>query len=148
MDGDDPTDEREYVEPGRTVCVPNGHELPMGTSEPCPECGSTKRAHGANAGHAAASASANGAGSRAKEWDPAYREGKRSRSRPARQRTVSVSPTHADGIERTRRVEIGKVADTYEETVFDPDGSVYYHFAEPLSEHQGHGSAKAPRDDT
>jgi hypothetical protein len=43
-----------------------------------------------------------------------------------------------------RRV-VDRQGNWYEETVLDPDGSVRHHQAEPLSDHQRHGSDKRRR---
>jgi hypothetical protein len=50
--------------------------------------------------------------------------------------------TASDGIERSRRLDIDRKGDGYEETILNPDGSMYHHCKEPLSEHQRHGSDK------
>ena len=47
-----------------------------------------------------------------------------------------------------RKMHLDRDRDTYRETVTDPDtGNVIHHCEEPLSSHQGHGSAKRKRRD-
>jgi len=77
---------------------------------------------------------------RAKEPDPDYHGG--SLRKPARERRVGMSLTADDGIERFRRREYDRKGDWYEETILNPDGSVYHHEAQPLKDHRDHGSAK------
>ena len=79
----------------------------------------------------------------AKEPDPDYHAG-RSR-KPARERSVGMDLTASDDIERSRRLDIDRKSDCYEETILNPDGSIYHHCEEPLSEHWGHGSDKAKK---
>jgi hypothetical protein len=76
----------------------------------------------------------------AKEPDPYYHGG--SLRKPARERRVRMSLTAEDSIERSRRREYNRKGDWYEETILNPDDSVYHHTAEPLSDHRDHGSAK------
>ena len=113
-------------------------EAPVG---PCPECGSLRRDGIAFAGVAEGTGKANSVKKAvAEEADPEYHCG---RLRPAaRERWVGMSLTAEDGIERPRRVSIDRKGDWYEETVLNPDGSIRHCVAEPLHEHQGHGSAK------
>jgi hypothetical protein len=94
----------------------------------------------ASAGVAEATAAAHGAKSRAREWDPADKGGRRGRA--TREATVEMSLTADDNTERSRRIAIDRLDDTYEETILNPDGSIRHHQREPLSEHRGHGSAK------
>ena len=53
-----------------------------------------------------------------------------------------MSLTRDDGIERSRRRTYDRVNHKYEETVLNPDGSVYYQGAEDLREHRGRGSPR------
>ena len=53
-----------------------------------------------------------------------------------------MSLTVDDAIERPRTQVSDRKGNWYEETVPDPDGSERHHVAEPLDQHQGHGSAK------
>jgi hypothetical protein len=53
-----------------------------------------------------------------------------------------MSRTCKDGIERAVRRDIDGKGDWYEETILNPDGSLYDHQAHPLHEHWGHGSDK------
>lgn len=76
----------------------------------------------------------------AKEPDPDYRGG--SLRKPARERRVGMSLTADDGIERSRRRDYDRMGNRYEETILNPDGSVYHHTAERLSDHRDHGTAK------
>lgn len=68
---------------------------------------------------------------------PGFRSG--GKSRPA-QEQWSGEVLSADGVLRTRTRVVDRERDWYEETVFDPDGSVHHHDAHRLSEHTGHGS--------
>ncbi len=130
----------EYVEPGCTACLECGHVLVMGVTDACPECGSLRRGHTANAGLAPAGVTAGSAKARATEWDAGYYGGKH--SKPARVRTTEMSLTRDDGIERARSVNVDHAGDWYEETVVEPDGTTRHHRGEPLSRHTGHGSAR------
>jgi hypothetical protein len=76
----------------------------------------------------------------AKEPDPDYRG--ESLRKPARERRVGMSRTTDDGIERSRQRDYDRKGNWYEETILNPDGSLYDHTAEPLTDHIGHGSAK------
>lgn len=71
----------------------------------------------------------------------AVRVGAGTRRRPGWEAFTRPSMS-TDGQERTRRQLFDREGDWYEETVTDPDGSVRYSNAEPLSDHQGRGSAK------
>ena len=106
--------------------------------EPCPRCGSRRRNGYAFAGHASGTATAHSPEAVAREPGPDYRDG--SLKTPARERRVGMSLTRSDGIERSRRRQYDRKGDWYEETILNPDGSVYHHTAERLSDHKGHGS--------
>ena len=68
---------------------------------------------------------------------PTYKAGRR--SKPAVERWAGDVPSD-DGIWRDRRRLVDREGDWYEETVYNPDGTVRHHQAEPLSEHLRHGS--------
>lgn len=131
---------------GRAECAECGLDLPMvagATDEPaspCPDCGSTRRSGFAFAGVATGTGTAWSPEAVAREPDPDYHGG--SLNKPARERRVGMSMTVKDGVERSRRREYDRKGDWYEETILNPDGSVYEHTAEPLSDHRDHGSAK------
>ena len=66
-------------------------------------------------------------------------------SKPARERLeVGMSLTVDDGVERSRRrgTTGPNKGNWYEETVLNPDGSVYHHQTHQVRDHIGHGSAK------
>ena len=131
---------------GRAECADCGLDLSMAASapdesaSPCPQCGSLRRNGFAFAGVATGTGTAGNAEAVAKEPEADYHGG--SLRKPARERRVSMSLTADDGIERSRRREYDRKGGWYEETILNPDGSVYHQTAEPLSDHMGHGSAK------
>lgn len=53
-----------------------------------------------------------------------------------------MSLTRDDGVERSRRRTYDRVNHRYEETVLNPDGSIYYHKSEDLHAHRGRGSSR------
>ena len=130
----------------RTECAECGLDLPSfapATDEPaspCPDCGSLRRNGFAFAGVAPGTGAAGSPEAVAKEPDADYHGG--SLRKPARERRVGMSLTADDGIERSRRREYDRKGHRYEETILNPDGSVYDHTAERLSDHRDHGSAK------
>jgi hypothetical protein len=137
----------ESVRPaGRTECAECGLDLSMaagatdGPASPCPNCGSRRRNGFAFAGVATGTGTALHPEAVAKEPEADYHGG--SLRKPARERRVGMSLTADDGIERSRRREYDRMGDRYEETILNPDGSVYDHTAERLSDHRDHGSAK------
>lgn len=131
---------------GRAECADCGTDLPMAgenddlSASPCPHCGSQRRSGYAFAGVATGTGSAGSPEAVAKEPDPNHHGG--SLNKPARERRIGMSLTAADGVERSRRRVYDRKGDWYEETILNPDGTIYHHEAHPLSEHRGHGSAK------
>jgi hypothetical protein len=131
---------------GRAECADCGVDLPMvaGTTDepasPCSRCGSLRRNGFAFAGVATVTGIAGSPEAVAREPDPSYHGG--SLRKPARERRVGMALTVHDGIERSRRREYDRKGDWYEETILNPDGSVYGHTAERLQDHRDHGSAK------
>jgi hypothetical protein len=131
---------------GRAECADCGLDLSMDAgapdepASPCPHCGSLRRSVFASAGVAMGTGIAGNAEAVAKEPDPDYRGG--SLRKPARERRVGMSLTADDGIERSRRRDYDRMGNRYEETILNPDGSVYHHTAERLSDHRDHGTAK------
>jgi len=137
----------ESVQPaGRAECAECGLDLSMAAgatvspASPCPHCGSLQRSVFAFAGVATGTGTAGNAEAVAKEPEADYHGG--SLRKPARERRVGMSLTADDGIERSRRREYDRKGHRYEETILNPDGSVYDHTAERLSDHRDHGSAK------
>jgi hypothetical protein len=109
----------------------------------CTRCGSMRRHGTVFAGAATGTAVASSPESLAEEADPDYHAGRR---RPAaRERRVGMDRTRVDGIERSRRREYDRKGNWYEETVLNPDGTLYYRDAEPLTDHVGHGSESRQR---
>ena len=104
--------------------------------EACPRCGSVRRDGTARAGVAQATGAALSPESRAREPDPRYKDGRLRLSKSARESRVGMSVTRVDGIERSRRRTYDRVKHNYEETILNPDGSVYYHNAEDLRQHR------------
>ncbi len=76
----------------------------------------------------------------AKQPSSTYRNG--SLNKPAKERLWGDSLTRKDGVWRRMERVFDRENDLYEETVWNPDGSIHHHQREPLSEHEGHGSAK------
>lgn len=131
---------------GRAECAECGLDLSMaadatdGPASSCPNCGSRRRNGFAFAGVAMGTGTAGNAEAVAKEPEADYHGG--SLRKPARERRVGMSLTADDGIERSRRREYDRKGGWYEDTIRNPDGSVYKHTAEWLSDHRDHGSAK------
>lgn len=74
--------------------------------------------------------------------DQPTRKGRR--SKPAIERWAGDVPSD-DGVWGDRRRLVDREGDWYEETVFNADGTVRHHQAEPLSEYFGHGFGSASR---
>ena len=131
---------------GRAECADCGLDLSMAaratdaSASACPHCGSLRRSGFAFPTAATGTGTAGSPEAVAKESDPDYHAG--SLRKPARERRVGVSLTADDHIERSRRRDYDRKGNWYEETILNPDGSVYSHKAESLTDHVGHGSAK------
>lgn len=123
----------DYALP-RAACSDCGTALPTEPVEPCPNCGSLRRDGFAYAGTAKGVGKAHNPEVRAREPRLDYHGGRL--SKPAMERRGGLSLTREDGIERLRRRVYDRLHDHYEETVYNPDGSVYYHTWEPLSRHR------------
>jgi len=127
---------------GSAACSDCGMELPIGPApvQPCPKCGSSGRDGVAHARVASGVGAANSPEARAREPRSDYHGGRLAKS--AIERRVGMSRTADDGAERYRRRMYDRVGDRYEETILNPDGSVYRATSEPLSGHTGRGSAR------
>jgi len=126
---------------GRVVCLGCGRFLPRSAAtsgEACRWCGKRSPNLIVCPGVATGAVNVPGPKAIAKEKDPNYHSGKKL----ARERQVFVEVTRDDGVARPRRMDFDHMDDLYEETVLNPDGSIYHHNAEPLGEHRHHGSDK------
>jgi hypothetical protein len=95
----------------------------------CPKCGSLRRFH--------------------LTWNPPQLTGLKSLSWQGSKSNYGhkgiVGPSYSKSLNRYvfRAVSIEKSIDRYSEIIVDPEtGQVLHHCDEPLSKHQGHGSAK------